>query len=196
MSKIGCAAVVATLVMALCGSACSKDDDGGGTALRGGESEVLGDADEGIDGVQSIRVYYEDPVHAESVIDYDLRPPAGGIHNSVWWNCGFYDEAMPDEHVVHALEHGAVWLAYDPDLDPADVEAIQELAGANPKVIAAPYPDLAEGEAVVATAWARQLRVDSAGDPRLAEFVDQYQDGSQAPESGASCAGGLGEPIP
>ena len=171
--------------------------DGGGSDLAGGESEVVGDADEGIDGVQAIRVYYSDPVHTESIVDYDLRPPAGGMHNPVWWNCGFYDEALPDEHVVHDLEHGAVWLAYAPDLDAADVEVIHDLARANAKVIAAPYPSLAEGEAVVATAWARQLRLDDVDDPRLAEFVEQYQDGSQAPESGAACTGGpLGDPLP
>ena len=34
-------------------------------------SEVLGDADEGIPGVQAIRVFYERPVHAEGTIDYE-----------------------------------------------------------------------------------------------------------------------------
>ena len=72
---------------------------------------------------------------------------------------------------------------------------IHDLVRDNAKVIATPYADLADGEAVVATAWARQLRLDSVDDPRLAEFVEQYQDGEQAPESGASCVG-LGEPIP
>ena len=62
-------------------------------------------------------------------------------------------------------------------------------------MIATPYPDLAEGEAVVATAWARQLRLGSVDDPRLAEFVAEYQDGSQAPEAGVSCVG-EGVPIP
>jgi hypothetical protein len=188
-------AVVAAALLLISGVAACSDAGGDESGLAGGESEVLGDADEGIDGVQSIRVYYSDPVHAESVIDYDLRPPAGGIHNSVWWNCGLYDEAIPDEHVVHDLEHGAVWLAYDPELDDADVEVIHDLARDN-KVVAAPYPDLEAGTAVVATAWARQLRLDSVDDARLAAFVDQYQDGSQSPESGGSCEGGLGEPIP
>jgi Protein of unknown function (DUF3105) len=97
--------------------------------------------------------------------------------------------------VVHDLEHGAVWLAFDPDLPDTELGAIHDLARANPKVIAAPYPDLEPGEAVVATAWARQLRLDTVDEPRLAAFVEQYQDGSQAPEAGASCVG-LGEPIP
>jgi len=184
---------VAVLVLGGLLGACS--DDSSGELSDGGASEVLGDADEGIDGVQAIRVYYSDPVHTDGPVAYDLRPPAGGMHNDAWWTCGFYDEVLPDEQVVHDIEHGAVWLAYDADLPDEDIEVIHELARANPKVIATPYPDLAEDEAVVATAWSRQLRLDAVGDPRLAAFVEQYQDGSQAPESGASCLG-LGEPIP
>jgi hypothetical protein len=183
---------VAVLVLGGLLAACSGGDVEG--ASQGGASEVLGSADEGIEGVQAVRVYYSDPVHTDSIVDYELRPPAGGIHDAIPWTCGFYDEAVPDEHVVHDLEHGAVWLAYDPGLGGVEVEVIHDLARANPKVIAAPYPDLATGEAVVATAWARQLRLGAVDDPRLVAFVEQYQDGPQAPEAGASCAG-LGEPV-
>jgi len=190
------ASIAAVLTIAAC-----SDDSGGGipsnSDLEGGQSEVIGPADEGIDGVVAIRVYYARPVHTEGIVDYDVRPPAGGMHNPVWWNCGFYDESIPDEHAVHDLEHGAVWLAYAPDLPDADVEVIHDLVRANDKVLAAPYPALKPGEAVVATAWARQLRLDTVDDPRLAEFVDEYQDGSQAPESGAGCTGTpLGDPLP
>ena len=189
-------ALAAAVALSGCGDG-GGGGDGGAVGLEGGESEVVGEADEGIEGVMSIRVYYSSPVHTESIVDYQLRPPAGGLHNPVWWNCGFYDEAIPDEHVVHDLEHGAVWLAYSPDLSDAEVEVIHDLVRANPKVIAAPYPGLDVDEAVVATAWARQLRLGSVEDERLAEFVDQYQDGSQAPEAGATCVKSpLGEPIP
>ena len=188
-----CLAVSLTLV-----GACS--DDPAADPVEGGKSEVLGDADEGIEGVQAIRVYYESPVHtaeADGDVDYELRPPAGGMHRPVWWNCGFYDEPIPDENAVHDLEHGAVWLAYSPDLEDADVEVLHDLARQNDHVLASPYEDLEAGVAVVATAWARQLTLDSVDDPRLDAFVEQYQGGSQAPESGASCSGtDLGTPIP
>jgi Protein of unknown function (DUF3105) len=187
----------AVLALGCLVTACSSGGDSGDATTAGGESEVIGPANEGIEGVQSIRVYYSSPIHTESIVHYQLRPPAGGMHNPIWWNCGFYDEAIPDEHAVHDLEHGAVWLAYAPDLPAADLEVIHDLARANPKVIASSYPDLRKGEAVVATAWARQLRLDTVDDPRLAEFVAQYQDGPQAPESGSSCTGSpLGDPIP
>ncbi len=187
----------AVTVLGITGLGLTACSSGGDEALAGGESDVLGPADEGIEGVEAIRVYYEEPVHTESIVDYELRPPAGGIHNPVWWNCGFYDEPIPDEHAVHDLEHGAVWLAYAPDLSEADLEMIRALVRDDPKLLAAPYPDLAEGEAVVATAWARQLRLDAVDDDRLSAFIVQYRDGSQAPESGATCSGTpLGEPIP
>lgn len=186
---MGAAAAAALLALTACSISVS------GNGLQGGRSESLGDADEGIDGVEAIRV--ADPTHTESTVDYDRRPPAGGVHAPMWWNCGFYDAALPDENAGHDLEHGVVWLAYSPDLDDADVEVVHDLARANAKVLAAPYPDLPAGEAVVATAWARQLRVDSADDERLAAFVEQYQDGAEAPEAGATCTGSdLGVPIP
>jgi hypothetical protein len=187
-------AATAALVLVACGSSGSSPSAGGGGST-GGENQVVGDADEGIDGVQAIRV--ADNTHTESIVDYQLRPPAGGAHNPVWWNCGFYDEPIPDEHAVHDLEHGVVWIAYDPDLPSTDVDGLHDLARSNPRLLVTPYPDLPDGTAVVATAWARQLTLTSATDHRLAAFVDRYVDGSQAPEAGASCTGSpLGQPVP
>jgi hypothetical protein len=196
-------AVVAALAVVSLSAACGSDDESGAgtgatastSAGDGTEAELAlaGDADEGVDGVQAYRVASND--HTEGEVDYPVLPPPGGPHNPVWANCGFYDEPIADEHLVHDLEHGAVWLAYAPDLPAAEVDAVRELVRANDKTVAAPYDDLPPGAAVVATAWARQLVLDTVDDPRLEEFVVQYQDGSQAPEAGVTCTQSpLGEP--
>jgi hypothetical protein len=191
LSIVGLAAV---LVAASC-------SDGGEAAGAGGEGSravdfaSAGPADEGIDGVEAYRIETHD--HLAGAIDYGLRPPPGGAHSQTWANCGFYDQPIDDEHIVHDLEHGAVWLAYSSDLDEADVDVVHELARAHPKVIATPYLELPEGAAIVASAWARQLVLDSVDDPRLEAFVIAYQDGSQAPEAGVTCTGtDVGDPIP
>lgn len=190
------ALLVAILALVGCGAG---DEDGGvastdGAALAG-VIVPAGDADEGIDGVEAFRV--ESNEHTDHDVDYDVLPPPGGPHNEVWANCGFYDEEIDDEHIVHDLEHGAVWLAYSADLTAGDTDVLHELARANDKVIATPYPELPSGTAVVASAWARQLTVDSVDDPRLEQFVITYQDGSQAPEAGDTCGQSpLGDPIP
>jgi hypothetical protein len=47
---------------------------------------------------------------------------------------------------------------------------------------------------VVASAWGKQLRVTTANDPALANFVRVYQAGPQTPEPGAPCTVGVGRP--
>jgi hypothetical protein len=183
------------LVLAICVSllaaACGDDDSAGG-GTDGGPVEAsdviasAGPADEGIDGVEAFRITSRD--HVRGDVDYPVLPSPGGPHDQVWASCGFHTEPIRQEHLVHTLEHGAVWLAYAADLPAADVAVIESLADAA-KVVAAPDPDLADGEVVVATAWARQLRLDSVDDPRLERFVVQYEDGSQAPEAGVTCTG-------
>ena len=130
--------------------------------------------------------------HSEGQIDYAQTPPAGGEHNQVWQNCGFYSEPVRSENVVHSLEHGAVWITYRPDLPQEQVQQIQELANDNTYVLASPYPDLPSP--VVASAWGKQLELDSADDQRLKQFVSYFMQGPQTPEPGAVCTGGTGNP--
>ena len=84
--------------------------------------------------------------HSQEDVDYDQTPPTGGVHNPVWQNAGFYDEPVRDETAVHTLEHGAIWIAYDPDL-PADQKAqIRNLVEGQTCMLASPYPDLSAAD--------------------------------------------------
>jgi hypothetical protein len=94
---------------------------------------------------------------------------------------------------VHSLEHGAVWIAYRPDLPEAAVQTLRNLARGRTHVLVAPYPDLPQP--VVATAWGLQLPLEDAFDSRLPVFVSRYEKGPQTPEPGALCTGGTGTPI-
>ena len=129
--------------------------------------------------------------HVEGPVAYDADPPSGGDHHRVWLDCGFYDEAVPNEHAVHALEHGVVWLAHQPGIEPDKRNTLRALFELAPgRIIVSPYPDL-EAE-VVAVAWERRLVADGVEDPRLVQFVDAYVDAPSAPEPRASCTGGVG----
>lgn len=131
--------------------------------------------------------------HSEAPQQYAQTPPAGGVHSSAWQNCGIYDQPVRNENAVHSLEHGAVWLAYRPDLPTAAVETLRNLVRGHDHVLLAPYPDLPH--AVVATAWGLQLPVEDASDPRLSVFISRYEKGPQTPERNAVCTGGTGTPI-
>jgi hypothetical protein len=130
--------------------------------------------------------------HTQGVVNYEQRPPAGGEHNPVWQNCGFYEDPIRDENAVHSLEHGAVWIAYSPDLPQDEVETLRDLAQNQTYILVSPYEDLPSP--VVATAWGKQLQLDSADDPDLERFVGAFRQGPDTPEPGAACTGGIGQP--
>ena len=140
--------------------------------------------------IEGLEVLVEDPSHehVEGPLDYDRVPPLGGEHNSRWLACDVYDEPVPHEFAVHSLEHGAVWLAYAPDL-PADQAALlADLAATDREyVLVSPEPGL--DSRVVAVTWGAALEASSADDPRLAEFVQAYAGGDQGGEPGAPCRG-------
>lgn len=144
-----------------------------------------------LDGVQTYAGLSRN--HSEAPQTYPQTPPVGGIHSAEWQNCGIYDQPVRNENAVHSLEHGAVWIAYQPNLSAGDVETLRALARGHTHVLLTPYPDLPKP--VVATAWGLQLPVDSASDARLPLFVQSYEQGPQTPEPGAICTGGVGTPI-
>ena len=131
--------------------------------------------------------------HADGKLAYNTTPPVGGIHNATWQNCGIYDQAVPNENGVHALEHGAIWITYDPTLPAESVEKLRSLIRGRTYTLMSPYQGLPSP--IVISAWGYQLKVSDPNDPRLPQFVSQYANGPQAPEPGASCTGGVGNPI-
>lgn len=133
----------------------------------------------------------EERGHFQGTIEYMQDPPVGGNHNPEWQNCGFYRDPIMPENAVHSFEHGAVWITYQPDLPADQIAELRERAQ-TAFTIVSPYPDL--DSPVVASAWGVQLRLESAFDPRLAEFIDWFAAGPQTPEPGAPCSGGTGDP--
>jgi len=131
--------------------------------------------------------------HTEAAVDYGQAPPAGGEHHPVWQNAGFYEEPVRNETAVHTLEHGAVWITYQPDLPQGQKDEIRRLVEGQTCMLASPYPGL--DSPVVASAWGKQLRLEDAGSPDLEGFVRAYRQGEQTPEPGAVCTGGTGETV-
>ncbi|MBA3267255.1 MAG: DUF3105 domain-containing protein [Acidimicrobiia bacterium] len=140
--------------------------------------------------------------HVSGKVDYSHTPtgtrkgtttraPVGGDHAAIWQNCGFYSTPVITEQGVHSMEHGAVWITYDPALPADQVAVLRGLAG-DTHVLVSPFPGLPSP--VVASAWGVQLQLPSAGDERLAQFVTTYREGPQTPEPGAPCTGAAGDP--
>jgi Protein of unknown function (DUF3105) len=89
-----------------------------------------------IEGVQTVSVKGG---HQEGGINYEQHPPAGGIHNPSWINCGIYDTQVALEKAVHSLEHGAAWITYQPDVASEQVEQLRTLVKGKRYVLLSPY---------------------------------------------------------
>ena len=130
--------------------------------------------------------------HTQGKLAYPNTPPIGGAHNPSWQNCGIYSQPIENEYGVHSMEHGAVWITYDPSLSPDSVNTLKGLVRGKPYTLLTPYPGLPSP--IVASAWGFQLAVKEANDPRLPLFVTRFAAGPQAPEPGAACSGAKGQP--
>jgi hypothetical protein len=142
--------------------------------------------------LDAVKTYTVTRDHTTDPVTYAETPPVGGDHAPTWLNCGVYTEPVSNELAVHALEHGAVWVTYRPDLTTEQVEALRAQIRGQGYTLLSPYPDLPAP--VVASAWGVQLQLEGPDDPRLASFLDTYRQSPQAPEPGAICHSGTGIP--
>lgn len=141
--------------------------------------------------IPGVAHYVNAASHVNGPVKYAESPPVGGAHSPVWLNCGIYTAAVPNENAVHDLEHGAVWVTYDPALAVDQIAALRALLPAT-HTLMSPYAGM--DSPIVISAWNVQLKVATASDPRLAQFVTQYRNSRSAPEPGAPCTGGLDAP--
>jgi hypothetical protein len=128
-------------------------------------------------------------VHQEGTIAYPMSPPAGGPHNPAWQRCmgDVYDAQIASEHAVHSMEHGAVWVTYRPDLPKDQIDALAAKVRGNDYLLMSPFPGL--DKPISLQAWGYQLKVNSASDKRIDEFIKVLAKNATM-EPGTVCSGG------
>jgi hypothetical protein len=129
--------------------------------------------------------------HVDTSVDYAESPPVGGPHAPPpsWADCTgtVYTVDIRHENAVHSLEHGAVWITYNPDdVSKADIDTLAKLVENKPGRMLSPYAGL--DKPISIQSWGHQLKVDSAGDKRIKQFADFFTlNDKYTPEPGASC---------
>jgi hypothetical protein len=128
-------------------------------------------------------------VAPDQQVAYTHAPPFGGAHDGYWAACNgvVYPTAVRTENLVHSLEHGAVWIAYNPDQITGDaLSTLQKKVDGERYMVMSPYPGL--DSPVSLQSWGHQLKVGDVTDPRIDEFVSALKQNQYThPEVGASC---------
>ncbi len=125
---------------------------------------------------------------------YNSDPPTSGPHYAQPAQAGFYDEVLPDEQLVHNLEHGYVVIWYNcTGLEGTACEAFKEQirtvmgqAGSvgfssSTKLIA--VPRLSLPGPIAATSWGRLYQPKAFNPDELLIFIKEFR--NKAPEPGA-----------
>ena len=145
---------------------------GGGTGGTGATSykDGVGDPQPGISDAF--------PSHRDGVtIEYSTTPPTSGDHWAATAQCGFYEEDMRDETVVHNMEHGHVIMNYNLT-EPSDLSRLKDvhngLAGSDSWLVTRPYSDIPEGD-IAMTAWGVLDQFTGIDEERIQRFLDAYK---------------------
>lgn len=96
--------------------------------------------------------------HQQGSLKYAQAPPVAGPHNASWQNCmgDVYDAPIANEHAVHSLEHGAVWITYRPDLPADQLAKLKDKVAGKEKMMLSPYEGL--DKAVSLQTWGTSSR--------------------------------------
>jgi hypothetical protein len=128
--------------------------------------------------------------HVNGTIKYDKSPPIGGNHSQYWANCTgtIYDHQIANENAVHMLEHGAVWITYNPHtLSASGLKKLKGYAtGTNQRLAISPYKGLRTP--ISLQAWGYQLFLNSATDPRISQFISTLMFNPKTTPENASCS--------
>jgi hypothetical protein len=127
--------------------------------------------------------------HKDGALTYVTNPPVGGDHNAQWQNCmgDVYAEPIANEHAVHSLEHGAVWVTYKQGLAQDQVDKLKAKVEGKDYMFMSPIAGLDKN--ISLQVWGYQLKVDNADDARIDEFIKALRSNASM-EPGAACSGG------
>lgn len=112
-------------------------------------------------------------------VTYNSDPPTSGPHWPEPAPWGFHTSPVPDEQVVHNLEHGGIWISYR-DVDEDTLGKLEAMARRYPgAVIVTPRP---ESEAKIALAsWGRLQALDSFKRGVILNFITSNANKSPEP---------------
>ena len=107
-------------------------------------------------------------------------PPNGGPQCGPW-PAGVFAQPVPDGNAVHSLEHGIVWITYNPEqLSGEAIDILENIADDFRRdVILSPRPQ--NSMAVAAVSWGRVLRLDAPDEQSLKDFIRTNRDRSPEP---------------
>jgi hypothetical protein len=114
-------------------------------------------------------------------VEYATTPPTSGDHYATPANTGFYPAPLPEEQLVHNLEHGQIVIWYRTDAPSEVIDALEAVfEQERVATIATQYDRVPAGFNFVMTAWGASQACELVSQEVVNDFRREYQ--GQGPE--------------
>ncbi|MBI2450775.1 MAG: DUF3105 domain-containing protein [Parcubacteria group bacterium] len=111
---------------------------------------------------------------------YNSNPPTSGPHYGTPAQADFYEAMLPDEQVLHNLEHGYVWISYKDDTDKDLMEKLKNLQKKYSwKTIFTFRPQ--NDSKIALVSWGRLQKLDNYDEKAIINFIKQLR--NRGPEA-------------
>ena len=162
----------------------------GSAGIGGGGFNQSGDSDQYVDGigVQHNILPSRSHVSQSKTVDYNSIPATSGDHWPQWSRCGFFEDGLADERIVHNLEHSNIVVSYNlstrEEVDELrDVIGSVGLAGVHGVTR---FYDKIEPGTVALSAWGVSDTMTGIDEDRINKFFSTYG-GTLGPEGNIPC---------
>lgn len=119
----------------------------------------------------------------DQTVEYSTSPATSGDHWATPMSCGFYEDGLSDERIVHNLEHGNIVVSYNLATD-GEVDQLRDaLEGIGKNAIwgvTRSYDKIPSGTVALA-AWGVLDTMQEVDEDRIKTFFDTYS-GALGPE--------------
>lgn len=111
---------------------------------------------------------------------YNSNPPSSGPHWPSPSDNGYFENEFPDEQLLHNLEHGHIWIAFNADIGDDVKTKIKEITKKEDwKVVAAPRSK--NDSKIALVAWGRVLKMEEPDYKKIEDFIRTYR--NRGPEN-------------
>jgi hypothetical protein len=144
----------------------------------------------GEDFSRAVPLMGEDHIASDAPLpEYNSNPPTSGPHYGQTAQSGFREDSVPDQNIIHNLEHGDIWIAYHPRVSDDVKDVLKRFAGA--KVIITPRE--ANDTDIALASWGRldtfNVENNTVPERRIKDFITRYS--NKGPEQVLGASGGI-----
>lgn len=112
--------------------------------------------------------------------EYNSNPPTSGSHYAQPTNWGVYQEELEDGNVIHSMEHGGIWISYQPSIDDETKEKLEAI-GKKYSGSVVVSPRSANDSLIALASWGRLEKLTSFDEALIVEFIKRNKNKSPEP---------------